>query len=129
MRRGSLLRSRSQRAPYTRYRDVEFLGDFPQRLSFISKLGYLDSVHHGPRAADPLAYGLGMSHTSTDSFGNQVPFKLRNCANDVKQELAAGSRGIDPLGETHEVNAQSPELLQTVDEVFQGTGEAVKLPD
>jgi hypothetical protein len=62
-------------------------------------------------------------------LGNQIALELRHGSHHVEQQLAAGRGRIHPFGVASEVNSQSPELFQAVDQVFEGAGEAVKLPD
>jgi hypothetical protein len=70
-----------------------------------------------------------MRHSRPYAFSNQVAFELGNCANDVEQQLAAGCRGVDPLGEAHEIDAQRSEFLQAVYQVLQKSRKTIKFPN
>jgi hypothetical protein len=70
-----------------------------------------------------------MRYASPHSFRNEVTLKLRDGTHNVKQQLAGGCRGVDPLSVGNEVNAQASELLQTVHQVLDRSRETVELPD
>lgn len=93
-----------------------------------TKLTDLFQVDLGSRAADPFTHGPRVRHTGADSLRDQITLELRHCADHMEQKLAAGCGGIDALGEADEIDPESAELFQAVDQVLEGAGETVKLP-
>src|SRR4051812_2401630 len=60
---------------------------------------------------------------------DEVPLELGQCAEDVKNQLAAAGRGIDLLLQGAEANPALLQLFDRVDEVGEGAAEPVQPPD
>jgi hypothetical protein len=80
-------------------------------------------------AAAVASPGPGGSQPGGGPLTDQVAFELGQGRKDVKDELAAGSGGVDRLLETAEPDPTLGELSDGVDQVPQGAAKAVELPD
>src|ERR1700686_928640 len=69
-----------------------------------------------------------MGHPSPDSLSNQVPLKLSDGTDDMKQELSGWGSGVDAFGVADKINPESVELIQAFNEVFKRPCEAVEFP-
>ena len=77
------------------------------------------------------AMGLGGFHPSADPFANQFPFKLRDCREDMQQELARRVRfvRVEALRGGDETNPEARQFLNARDAVHERAAETVKFPD
>ena len=90
--------------------------------------GLLD-VDVRARSTNSLTHSASVRDSGTDSFGDQVAFKLRHGADDVEQKFAARRSGVDAFREADEINSERPELFEAVDQVLYGAGEAIEFPN
>ena len=56
------------------------------------------------------------------------PFELGERAEDVKDELAAGGVGVNALAQRLEANLAAFDVLDGLDELLHGPGEAIEPP-
>ena len=68
-------------------------------------------------------------HAFAGPLNDEAAFKLGQCAENVKDEFAAGGRGVDFFGERAEVIPAFVEVLNHGNEVAQAAGEPVEFPD
>jgi hypothetical protein len=71
----------------------------------------------------------GGSQSGSGAFADEVAFELGQGREDVEDELAAGSGGIDRLLEAAEPDAARSQAGDGVNEVPEGAAEAVEFPD
>jgi hypothetical protein len=118
-----------QPTPYTRNRDVQPGGNLSQRSAFPPQFGDSFHIDYSPGPPDAFAHGPGMRHSSPDPFRNQVPFELSHCTHNMKEELPSRCSRIDTFGQADEMDSESVEFIQALNQVFQGTSKAIELPD
>ena len=68
-------------------------------------------------------------HAFAGPLNDEAAFKLGQCAENVKDEFAAGGRGVDFFGERAEVNPAFVEVFNHGDEVAQAASRAVEFRD
>jgi hypothetical protein len=85
------------------------------------------SRNSGP--TELVSVGSSIPHSSFDPFHDQTALKLRHGSQDGTDHFAGRRRGVHPLAETHKRDAERVERLQRPEQVRDGPGEAVKLPD
>src|SRR2546429_3453600 len=81
------------------------------------------------RSTNSLTHSASVRDSGTDSFGDQVAFKLRHGTHDVEQKFAARRSGVDAFREADEINSERPELFEAVDQVLYRAGEAIEFPN
>jgi hypothetical protein len=82
--------------------------------------------HRGPAA--PAAPGPGRGQPGAGAFADQVALELGQGGEDVEDELAAGSGGVDRLLEAAEPDAAVGQAGDGVDQMTQGAAEPIQLP-
>jgi hypothetical protein len=72
---------------------------------------------------------LGSREASPDALLDPAPLKLGDGAENVHLEFSGRRRGVDALGQAHEVDAESLQLVQQRNQVLQVPPEPIKAPD
>ena len=81
----------------------------------------------GPTAG--AATGPGRLQAGQGALADHPTLELGERGEEVEHQLAAGGGGVDRLGERAQAEAAHPEILDGLDQLLQGTGEAIQLPD
>jgi len=76
-----------------------------------------------------LSFPLGVGHAGLDSLYDDVSLELGHSGDNLEDELARGRGGVEVVLVGYEVDAQGVELVEGVDQVFEGPREPVELPD
>jgi len=76
----------------------------------------------------PAALGGGRQ-AGAGALADELALELRERAEDVEDELPAGARGVDRLGEEAESDLSLLEELNEVDEVAEAAAQPIELPD
>lgn len=95
-----------------------FSGDLAQALAEppVAKDGFPIEVER--LSADAPALELGPAHAGADTFDDQVPFELGDRTDDDNDGAAQRAAGVDLLAEADELDAQTIELVEHLEEVF-----------
>ena len=70
-----------------------------------------------------------MLKTGPYSFADERPLPLSDGSDDLEQQLAMGERSVYSLGTGNKANAELPEQFECAEELPQGSGETIELPD
>ena len=71
-------------------------------------------------AAEPLALRSRPAQPCPHALGDEAPLKLRDGGDDSKHRLPERRARVDMLAERDELDAEVPEELQGLDQVFHG---------
>ena len=82
-----------------------------------------------PRPTAFASAGTGSSEACLGALPDDVALELRESSKDVEDELSAGGRGVDLLGEASEAYPFVVEGGDCLDEVPEGASETVETPD
>ena len=115
--------------PHPRNGHAKLICNLAERLALAAKRNHPFSINAGARSSDSLPDGAGVGNSSAHSLRNQVPLKLCHCSHNVEEELTAWSGGIDTFGVADEIDAESVEFIQAIDEVFHRPRESIELPN
>lgn len=108
---------------------VELLRDDVRRMQGEQTLCF-DAValRHCTAPAHMLAACLGGEHTGPRPLADQRALKLCKCGHDVKEQRAAGRRGIDALSKRGELNAAHAEVVDELNKFRERAPQTVKTP-
>jgi hypothetical protein len=81
------------------------------------------------RSATQSTAGSGSREAGHGAFSYKVAFKLGKGAKDVKDELATAGGGVDLFGEALEADAALIQPSHQLDELGEGSAEAIEAPD
>ena len=99
----------------------------PRCIHLLGHLELVVSQHAWPAAV--AAAGPSRGQPGGGPFADQVAFELGQGGEDMKDELTAGSGGVDRLLQTAEPDPTLGELSDGVDQMPQGAAEPVEFPD
>ena len=86
-------------------------------------------IHFRARPPNPLPHCSGVGHTGSHALNDEIPLKLGYRPHHVEQQLPSWSGGVDAFGVANEINAQSTEFLQAVNQVLNRASKTVEFPD
>ena len=71
----------------------------------------------------------GGCETGADAFLDQRSLELRQRSEDVEHQLAGGRRRVHVLGQRAKADLPGAKILDGLDELAHGAGQAIELPD
>ena len=84
---------------------------------------------HGGFATSPAAPRARGSQAGDGPLANEAMFELGQRAENVKHQSAAGTGGVNRLGQGPKADAPPIEVVNDVDQILQGAGQSIELPD
>ena len=118
-----------EHALYGGRRNAVASGDLADTLAALAILLDRGSVQHQGSSADSLAVQTGTPHAGADSFDDERPFQLGDSADDHDDGAAQRSAGVDLFPEADELDSDSVELVEHIQEVLHRPGDSVASPD
>ena len=80
------------------------------------------------RPADVPAFEPCTAHAGADPLDDEVAFEFRDGSDDDHHRAAQRAAGVDLLAEADELDVQPVELIQHIEEVSDGAGDAKPRP-
>ena len=124
--------SRSHVAVERRAGDAQRAADIVDRIGRVGvellEHGQLLGIERLGSASDAATRASG-AETGQGAFADQIAFKLRQRAEDMKDQLSAGGRGVDLLGERLKTDPTLVERADGFEKMGEGTAQPIQAPD